>query len=267
MTTTPNARLLPVPALEALPQPVLLRAENLAPGQGFAPHTHRWHQFVYATSGTLLVTAANAWYVITPEQAVWIPAGARHATSALHGAAFRNLYVDDAPGLGMPAQCTPYAISALMRALIVELEQAGARGEGAAYQAKLHDLLCEQLRRLRPLGLHLPWPQSPRLRQLCEALYARPADARGLEAWGRALGMSPRTLARRFEKEVGMTLRAWRHRLRLFLALEWLGAARSVTGIALDLGYASTSAFTYMFRQAMGCTPSQWRDGHGGAGS
>ena len=34
---------------------------------------------------------------------------------------------------------------------------------------------------------------------------------------------------------------------------------RSVTSIAIDLGYAGTSAFSYMFHQATGCTPSQWR--------
>lgn len=121
---TRTAALLPMPALQVLPQPVVLRSENLGPGQGFAEHTHRWNQFVYATAGTLLVTVARARYVITPEQAIWIPTGTRHATHALHGAAFRNLYVDDAPDLGLPALCTSYAVSPLMRALIVELEQA-----------------------------------------------------------------------------------------------------------------------------------------------
>ena len=67
---TRTAALLPVPALQVLPQPVVLRSENLGPGQGFAEHTHRWNQFVYATEGTLLVTVAHARYVITPEQAI-----------------------------------------------------------------------------------------------------------------------------------------------------------------------------------------------------
>ncbi|VUZ27196.1 Uncharacterised protein [uncultured Comamonas sp.] len=166
--------LLPVPALQALLQPVVLRSENLGPGQGFAEHTHRWNQFVYATAGTLLVTVAHARYVITPEQAIWIPTGTRHATHALHGAAFRNLYVDDAPDLGLPAVCTSYAVSPLMRALIVELEQAAGRQEDAAYLHTLHAMLRAQLQRLPQLQLHLPWPHSPRLRQMCEALYARP---------------------------------------------------------------------------------------------
>ncbi|WP_376786938.1 helix-turn-helix domain-containing protein [Stutzerimonas kunmingensis] len=53
--------------------------------------------------------------------------------------------------------------------------------------------------------------------------------------------------------------------MHLFLALEWLCAGRNVTDIALDLGYASTSASTYMFRQEMGCPPTAWRRREGGA--
>lgn len=120
-------------------------------------------------------------------------------------------------------------------------------------------MLRAQLQRLPQLQRHLPWPHSPRLRQMCEALYAHPADPRSLHAWGQVLGMSARTLARHFAQETGTSLRQWRQQLRLLLALEWLSTPRSVTSIAIDLGYAGTSAFSYMFHQATGCTPSQWR--------
>jgi len=59
---------------------------------------------------------------------------------------------------------------------------------------------------------------------------------------------------------MGITLRDWRNRLRLFRAVEWLGSGETVTDIAFELGYASTSAFTYAFRKEMGCRPSQWRN-------
>ena len=248
-----------VPEIETLPKAVFLRSQNMAAREVFPPHTHRWNQFVYATSGTLVVTVAGSWFVITPEQAIWVPTGVLHTTGALNGAAFRNLYVADVPGLGMPDQCTVYAVSGLLRALIVELELAGQREETDEYIDKVNDLVFEQLRRLPGQDFHLPWPQSQSLHKICESLYANPADERCLDDWGQEIGTSGRTLARRFEKEVGITLREWRHKLRLFLALEWLCAGRNVTDIALDLGYASTSAFTYMFRQEMGCPPSEWR--------
>ena len=43
--------------------------------------------------------------------------------------------------------------------------------------------------------------------------------------------MSGRTLARRFEAEVGMSLRLWRRRLRLFKAVEFLGGGWNVSAL------------------------------------
>jgi len=71
--------------------------------------------------------------------------------------------------------------------------------------------------------------------------------------------MSGRTLARRFEREMGVNMRVWRRRLRLFKAIELLASGMSVTQTALELGYASTSAFTYTFRVDMGCSPQAHR--------
>ncbi len=248
----------PVPELDALPSVVSSRSQALLPRQVFPVHTHRWNQLVYATSGALIVAADDARHVITPEQAIWIPTGARHSTGALNGAAFRNLYIADLPDLGMPDACAVLAVGPLMRALILERERCTLQGEQARYIDQLNALILEQLRRLPVLDFHLPWPRGAGLQQLCEALYGDPADARSLHDWGRLLGASERTLARRFETELGMSLREWRHHLRVFLAVEWLGAGRSVTEVALALGYASTAAFSYMFRRAMGCAPTEW---------
>lgn len=166
--------------------------------------------------------------------------------------------------LDMPEHCQVLAATPLLRALIVELDAIGQRQESADYTARVQQLIVDQLPRLPRQDVHLPWPKDPQLRTLCEALYAQPADPRDLPAWGAALGASARTLSRRFERELGISLRDWRTRLRLIRALEWLGAGRAVTDVALELGYASPSAFSHMFRQAMGCSPSDWRRGECG---
>lgn len=249
---------LDVPDFASVPKSLFFRPQNLAARETFPLHTHPLNQFVYATSGTVVVAAAGAWYAITPEQAIWVPTGVLHTTGALSSTAFRSLFVPDSPDLGMPDQCTVYAVNDLLRILIVELEAAHQRREPKEYMDKLKDLMTEQLRRLPKQDFHLPWPQSPELHKICEMLYHNPADRRGIDDWGKEIGLSGRTVARRFEKDTGITFRDWCHKLRIFLALEWLCRGRSVTDIALDLGYASTSAFTFMFRQEMGSPPSEW---------
>jgi AraC-like DNA-binding protein len=75
--------------------------------------------------------------------------------------------------------------------------------------------------------------------------------------------MSERTLTRRFEAELGMSLRSWRRRLRLFKAVELMGGGLDVTRTALELGYGSTSAFVYAFRTETGCSPQAYMRGRG----
>ncbi|MCF8482382.1 MAG: helix-turn-helix transcriptional regulator [Rhodospirillum sp.] len=258
MTMDPGWTALRVPEMDRLPGLVVPRFEEMPPHSAFPNHVHRWNQFIHATSGTLQVSVEGARHVITPEQAIWVPTGVLHDTRAPEGAAFRNLYVVEDPALGLTQRCAVSAMTPLLRELIQELAGMENRGEPPAYGAQIQGLILEQLRRLTPQDFHLPWPRSAALQRLCDALSAAPDDVRSLDSWAETLALTPRTLTRRFQRETGLTIRAWRRRLRLFKAMEWLGNGRGVTEIALDLGYASPSAFTYMFRQEMGKSPSEW---------
>jgi AraC-like DNA-binding protein len=152
-------------------------------------------------------------------------------------------------GAGVLAAANP------MRALIVEAASLRRDDSDDGYPDRVTRLILDQLRRAAPLPGALPWPRGESLNRLCEALYVDPANPRSAEEWGRELGMSGRTLTRRFEAEVGMSLRSWRRRMRLFKAVELLGGGMDVTRTAMDLGYSSSSAFIYAFRTGMGMSP------------
>src|SRR5918997_2832030 len=238
------------------PRPMTVRAQSIPARHYFPEHAHAWNQVVYAISGVLTVAVEGQSLVISPEQAVWLPTGLRHRVGSLLGAEFRSLWIADEAGRGLPGSPTVFGVSPLLQALIVEAAEIEGQEDTDGYAGRVTALILDQLRRARPLPGALPWPRGgSTLTVLCEALYADPADPRGPEAWGRELGMSERTLARRFEAEVGMSLRSRRRRLRLFKAVELLGGGQSVTRTALELGYGSTSAFIYAFRTEMGCGP------------
>jgi AraC-like DNA-binding protein len=74
------------------------------------------------------------------------------------------------------------------------------------------------------------------------------------------VGLAPRTLARRFEDECGMTWTAVVRRMRVLRAIEALARDESsVTTIAHAVGYTSLSAFNAAFRELTGRTPSDYR--------
>ena len=243
------------------PQPLTVRAQSISARQYFSEHAHDWHQMAYAISGVLTVAAEGQSLVISPEQAVWLPKGLRHRVGSLLGAEFRSLWIATEAGAGLPETPTVFSVSPLLRALIVEAAHIEGQMDDNGYAGRVTALILDQLRRAPPMAGALPWPRNRSLRTLCEALYADPADTRSPDEWGRQLGMSARTLARRFEAELGMSLRSWRRRLRLFKSIELMGGGLSVTQTAMDLGYGSTSAFVYAFRTDMGCSPQAYMRG------
>ncbi|WP_205963471.1 AraC family transcriptional regulator [Roseicella aquatilis] len=250
------------------PSPLTVRAQSIPPRHDFPEHAHAWHQVVYAISGVLTVAVEARSFAISPEQAVWLPTGSRHRVGSLLGAEFRSLWIADEAGTGLPAAPTVFGVSPLLQALIVEAAEIEGRGDDdARYAGRVTDLILDQLRRAQPLPGALPWPREGPLAALCQALYADPADDRSTEEWGREIGMSGRTLTRRFEAELGMSLRSWRRRLRVFKAIELLGGGLGVTQTAMELGYGSTSAFIYAFRTDIGRSPQNYMRGQHGQGA
>ncbi|WP_283407015.1 AraC family transcriptional regulator [Novosphingobium panipatense] len=246
------------PADAPSPEPMTVRAQAVTARSYFPEHSHDWGQLVYAISGVLAVGITGQSFVISPEQAVWLPAGITHRVGSLLGAQFRSLWIANEVVSALPEEPAVYPVGALLKALIAEAANLHREEDDHGYADRVTTMILDQLRRATPISAELPWPRSEPLARLCEALYADPADPRSAEDWGRDLGMSSRTLSRRFEAEIGMSLRSWRRRMRLFKAIELLGGGEDVTRTAMDLGYGSPSAFIFAFRTEMGASPRSY---------
>lgn len=246
-----------MPVRAAPPAPMTVRVESLTARSYFPEHRHDWAQVVYAISGVLTVATEGRSFVISPEQGVWLPPGVTHRVGTLFGAEFRSLWLTPAVVDSFPSEPGVFVVSPLLRELIVEAASLKPDSD-KGYAERVVALILDQLRRAPSLPGSLPWPRGESLNRLCEALYADPTDERSAVEWGQELGMSGRTLSRRFETDVGLSFRSWRRRMRLFRAIEMLGGGMDVTRTALDLGYGSTSAFIYAFRTEIGMSPQAY---------
>ena len=119
---------------------------------------------------------------------------------------------------------------------------------------------------LRVLQCVAPRDAPPRARdadaveRVRELIACDPSRNMPLRALGRAVALSPFQLCRAFRAHTGETITEYRHSLRLRLALDRLRDRRAdITALALDLGYASHSHFTLVFRRHFGVTPSAFR--------
>jgi AraC-like DNA-binding protein len=74
-----------------------------------------------------------------------------------------------------------------------------------------------------------------------------------------AVGASPAYLTDVFRRFEGISLHRYVIQLRLARSLVELPHAADLTALALELAFSSHSHFTFAFRRAFGCTPSEYR--------
>tara|TARA_R110002072_G_scaffold49277_32_gene134059 strand:- start:104 stop:1036 length:933 start_codon:yes stop_codon:yes gene_type:complete len=249
----PNARL-----------PVVGFARVMPSGRVIDWHNHEFCQLLYAASGLMRVhTPAGVWGV-PPQRAVWIPVGVDHQVEHLGDVDFRTLYL--APDLpDLPKDCGVLVVAPLLRELIVAVTHLPKDYAQGGAEARLAGVLMDQIIAAPRAGLHLPLSSERRLQPLIRALLADPADRRGLDDWAARCGASSRTLARLFERELGLGFRQWRQQLRLQDALARLAAGEAITSVALAVGYDSPSAFIAMFKRELGASPGRYLAAPGGA--
>jgi AraC-like DNA-binding protein len=238
--------------------PVIPLAMQVSNAGCAAAHAHPRGQLIYADRGVMRVICRRDIWVVPPSQAVWVPPGIKHEVYFPGDVSLRNLFVDPSATAGLPAACTVIRVSPLLRELILK---AVAIGDDCLPQSpgfRLMQVILDELRQAEPTPLHLPMARDERLLRVLEALLENPGDSRSLGDWADLAGASPRTLARLFVRETGLTFGAWRKRLLLQAAVDRLGRGDQVTRIAFDLGYQSLSAFIEMFRQSLGASPGQY---------
>jgi AraC-like DNA-binding protein len=245
-----------IPALEYLPRPLYARAESLGAGSWTPPHRHDWVQFSYAISGVLGVHTNAGSFFAPPQWGVWIPAGMEHQVVTSARAEMRSLYMDRAYADWSGSHCRVLEVTPLARELIKQFCQLPVEyPQGHSPEARLVQVLLDQLVQLPEVGFSLPLPRHARLLALCNELIEYPDTSVTLAGWAQRLATSEKTLMRLFQRETGLSFRGWRQRVRLLSSLGVLEQGQSVTAAALASGYDSTSAFIAAFKLLFGATP------------
>ncbi|MFO0735330.1 MAG: helix-turn-helix transcriptional regulator [Labilithrix sp.] len=238
------------------PRAAFVLAESYEPTAG-SWHTHRRAQLVHAAAGVLTVATEAGRWIAPPQRAIWVPGGMKHRVASARPFRLLTLYVD--PHVLRRTTCAVVAVDRLVAEL---LETAGTFGPGypkTGPEARLVQVLLDRLPALAiaPL-LHLPRPTSPELVRIAKAIAQEPADRRTLEEWAALVGLGPKTAARRFQAETGLTFGRWRQQCRLLAAIEHLAAGSSVTRTAFEVGYDDVSSFIATFKASMGTTPARY---------
>ena len=267
MDTSPHVRTPPAlagaresPIEVGTPRSIVARRSSYPAGHHVDAHWHDRAQFIFAVQGTMRVRTPRRAWIVPPSRALWVPSHTVHEIQMYGVVEMRSVYIDNAAAAGMPSACAVLDVTPLARELIVRAVTLPPSYHEEGDDGLLMRLLMCEIRRLPPCALDLPLPVSADLTHLCESILADLSTRRpcGLDA--SAMRISARTLYRRFLRETGITFARWKQQARLLESIRRLAGGASVTEVALDLGYESASAFSTMFRRALGTAPRGFID-------
>lgn len=227
------------------------------------PHTHKRHQLLYAVTGVVKAITPEGSWVVPPRRALWIPAGVMHEVHMDGTVSTRSAYIrqEAAAAAGLWTHCQVITVSPLLHELLQEAVDLPVEYDLEGRDGRLMALLVDEVRAMQPLALNTPLPSDRRLRRLCRVMLDAPALEIDIDAMADKAGMSRRSFTRTFREETGMSFAAWRQQACLLAALTRLGRGESITQVAIELGYGSTSAFTAAFRRVLGAPPSRYLAG------
>ena len=243
------------PVLGDLSRAVVTRSTSYDHGHHIKPHWHARAQIVFAVAGTMRARTDRRVWIVPPTRALWVPARTVHEIQMYGVVQMRSLYVNQRAGAGMPGTCVVLDVTPLLKELIVRAVALPTDYDERGDDGLLMRLLMAEVRRLPPCALDLPLPASTDLTALCERILADLSARRPCTVDAGDMRISSRTLYRRFLRETGITFARWKQQARLLESIRRLAEGAPVTTVALDLGYESPSAFSTMFRRALGVAP------------
>jgi AraC-like DNA-binding protein len=200
-------------------------------GHQIPPHSHDWHQLIYASEGVMWVHTALGDWVVPPNRAVWMPAGIEHSIDMVGPVLIQTVYLATGICDALPVRCCAVNVSPLLRELVRHAISIGTLDRKVPEQARLIAFLIDQLSVLPTIPLQLPSPTDERACRAAAWLRSHPAEPGLIKQVAKRVGASARTLERLFQNETGMTFGKWRQR---------------------------PSAFIAMFRRTLGTTPNRY---------
>ncbi len=248
-----------LPDISGFPGDLYFRHERYTAAH-WPTHAHAWGQLNYLSRGVMHIEIDGERYLSPAQYALWIPPYTEHVSYAHGETIYRSVYVSLECSAHMPARACIVNVGAVLRAILDDLAARNIRTPETDADRHLAQVVLDKILDADNHVQHyLPHAASAELNRVLASLHDCPGDRRTTAEIAAAVHMTVRTLERKCQRELGMSLNDWRQRLKLTCAIERLAAGDTVQHIANTLGYGTSSAFIAMFRRVVGTTPEQYR--------
>ena len=223
-------------------------------GLHFELHRHDTDELMWAREGRLDLRFGGRNLSLHHGHMAWIPAQMPHEATLLDEGELMCLFADTRLRPSGDRWREPHVVAAspLMGTLVHHLRDLDRpRTERRKTRELLTELIATSDTREDTLAL----PRDGRAALVADALLADPADQRTLVELAESVRISPRTLARIFIGETGLSLGKWRNRARLNHSLILLQEGRTVEEVAVASGIGRRVRSSRHFETTSGSLP------------
>lgn len=243
-------------AEEGLPViPIKMEVEDAASASA---HAHPRGQLIYASHGVVRVITPMGTWLVPPTQAIWIPPNLEHDVIFPGKVTLYSLFMSEDSCKYFPKSCAVLKVTALMREMIVRACDWGDQYKLGDPGYRFMQVLIHEISLSEPTLIDLPSAQDPRLVRVTDAMAQHPIAKPNQSELAALACVSPRTLSRLFLNETGVTIGEWNRRLLVHQAIDHLTKGKTVTAVALSLGYGNPTSFVAMFRSVLGVSPKKY---------
>ncbi len=214
---------------------------------------------VWIETGLLRISSLQKSFVASTGEIYFVPPNLSHAEEVLAEAS-KGIYVC-LPKEGiefLPQDICRIQREDLLLSLMKRIASWGAVDIETQTKAqnRLSEVLLDELREAKiTQSWTVQLPRQAALAQVANAILKDPSDMKPIDHWAKVAAMSRRSFTEKFYEETGLTFSQWRQNVKLQASLKCLSEGKTVSQVALNLGYQSPSAFIVMFRKQFGVTP------------
>ncbi|UOE49089.1 AraC family transcriptional regulator [Mucilaginibacter sp. SMC90] len=251
-----------LPEIDKRPQSAYVLHEKF---ERYIPaHKHTKGQLSYVEGGIAYIHIRNKIFVIPARHYFWIPQGLEHILKVSHSATVLRsvfFYAYDDNNDPFYSQVGIYPINDLLLQMIKYTEPwSGPIGpDDKRYQflSTIKNLLPEISTRVLPMAL--PSTDHERMRLIMDFIDHKIGETHTMQSIGNRFGLSNRSLSRLFQATLGVSFLQYLKMLRMVKAFELiLQTDKSMSEIALEIGYHSLSSFSNTFYQFTNLRPSSF---------
>ncbi|GAA5628188.1 HTH-type transcriptional regulator NimR [Brucella sp. NBRC 12953] len=229
-------------------RPLAVMHREYSVSTNFGWHSHRRGQLLLGNSGYMTAMTEEGAFMLPSGYAILIAPDLPHAVQTFGETRMHSVYLEESTLRGLWGPTRVLKVSALLDASIQALANEPVLYDENGRGHHLCALILDEIRNAGPQPYTVPLPSEKQLRKLCRDLLDNPGDNRTIDDWTDKVGMSRRTMTRKFRYETGMSFIEWRQRLRASHVMRRIAEGVPLAVAGREAGYESLSTLRKLLR-------------------